>query len=238
MKVYVDPPKHMSQAMFRVARALKQYAPLDVRIVLDPKEADYQVLHVIGPDALLYRSEARATVAIQYCFISAGFEAHRDAWIDWWKQQRLVWSYYDLSPYVPWPRMYYAPMGIEPATFKLQRGSRDVGAMTSGYVTGPGAEAIEEVGLAAAKHGMSILHLGPVPETRDKSPMVTPPGWMNLHGVSDHVLAEAYGRSRWVSGLRHVEGFELPALEGLACGARPVLFDRPEMRAWFKGHGV
>ena len=36
-----------------------------------------------------------------------------------------------------------------------------------------------------------------------------------------------------MSGLRRIEGFELPAAEGLLCGARPIMFDRPHYRDWF-----
>ncbi|HWI70162.1 MAG TPA: hypothetical protein VNS88_17650, partial [Nitrospiraceae bacterium] len=27
-------------------------------------------------------------------------------------------------------------------------------------------------------------------------------------------------------------------LEGLMCGARPIVFDRPDMRQWYEGHAV
>jgi glycosyltransferase involved in cell wall biosynthesis len=59
-----------------------------------------------------------------------------------------------------------------------------------------------------------------------------------VHAISDGALAELYATSTWVSGLRHVEGFELPAAEGLVCGARPLVFDQPGMREWYRGLGV
>jgi hypothetical protein len=54
-----------------------------------------------------------------------------------------------------------------------------------------------------------------------------------LHGIDDATLARVYSECHFVSGLRRVEGFELPAAEGLLCGARPIFFDGPHYRAWF-----
>jgi glycosyltransferase involved in cell wall biosynthesis len=56
--------------------------------------------------------------------------------------------------------------------------------------------------------------------------------------VTDDRLATLYSRCRYVSGLRRGEGFELPVIEGLACGARPVCFDVPCYRDWFDGHAI
>src|SRR6185295_19074765 len=53
-------------------------------------------------------------------------------------------------------------------------------------------------------------------------------------GITDRQLADVYSQCRFVSGLRRIEGFELPAVEGLLCGARPVLFDTPGYR-WIYG---
>jgi glycosyltransferase involved in cell wall biosynthesis len=102
--------------------------------------------------------------------------------------------------------------------------------MTSGYVSGPGAEAIEEAVMAAERAGLTSLHLGP----KNVAGMTQRPFmWRTTQGIDDERLAALYRRTSWVSGLRHVEGFEMPAIEGLACGARPILFDRPDMRQWY-----
>jgi glycosyltransferase involved in cell wall biosynthesis len=57
-------------------------------------------------------------------------------------------------------------------------------------------------------------------------------------GIDDHRLAEYYSQARYVSGLRRGEGFELPVVEGLACGARPICFDLPCYTHWFAEHAV
>lgn len=230
MKVHVDAPWNLSHAMFRVARALRNAAPDGVRIVTDEREADLRVLHVIGFEALAERGDV---AVIQYCVSMAAPPESARIWWPLWARARAVWSYYDLSAAMPpAARFYHAPLGVDAETFKFSEGHRDIGVLTSGFVHGPGAEAIEEVSLAAERCGLTVRHLGPNPVGMERG---LGAHWSTMLGVKDDVLADCYGRSRWVSGLRHVEGFELPVIEGLACGARPIVFDRPDMRAWYDG---
>jgi glycosyltransferase involved in cell wall biosynthesis len=56
---------------------------------------------------------------------------------------------------------------------------------------------------------------------------------MNYLGITDLELVKLYSKCKYVSGLRHIEGFEYPVIEGLACGVRPIVFDRKETRQWF-----
>jgi hypothetical protein len=230
VRVYVKPvPTTLSMAMHRVAWALKKYAPKGVTIVENATEADLQFIHTIGPDSI-QALQAPNYVVIQYCLFSA--DGDQSGWQNLWTGSQGVWSYYDLKvpSEIPYIR---TPLGIAEAFLKPFGGNtRDIGAMTSGYVSGPGAEAIEEVAIATSLAGKRCLHLGPRPTGMGQPPL----GWSAVHGVSDEVLAGIYGRTHWVSGLRHVEGFEFPVIEGLSCGARPIVFDRPEMRHWFNGH--
>lgn len=224
LKVYIEPPAHLSRAMFRVARALRRYAPANMQFV-SAKEADFHVLHVIGNDAIPYVEERQNLryAVVQYCYTTAG----SGQWNTLWDRADVVWSYYDL----PHPKLYRAPLGLDDA-FRVPQEYRvrTIGIMTSGYVAGPGAEAIEEVYLAASRLNQYVVHLGPMPIG-----FLHPPNgnWQTVNGISDSTLAEFYTGSKWVSGLRHVEGFELPALEGLACGARPILFNREDMHTWY-----
>lgn len=238
MKVFLKPTGLYSQAMIRVARALTQYAPEGVDVVRRPEQADIRVMHTIGPDLFEFiNSQPYLRFAvIQYCFKSAGGTV--PMWQDLWNKSLLVWSYYDLP--LEKKLFYHAPLGVDADIFKHQCGPRSTGVMTSGYITGPACEAIEEVALAAERTGLSVVHLGPVPvhgyNTTIK--MAVPGEWRSIMDVADDDLAREYGQSKWVSGLRYVEGFELPAAEGLLCGARPIVFDRPEMHQWYDGHAV
>lgn len=242
LKVYVKPPVHLSQAMTRVANALERYAPSNVEIVTTPQYADFFVLHVIGSDAIPYVAERpnMKYAAIQYCYKTAG----EGDWSALWRRAKAVWSYYDLDslllPEHEHFEFYHAPLGLDDAfvadsNLTINPSTREIGVMTSGYVSGPGAEAIEEFNEAAGRLDLSVVHLGPEPTGLTQRPCGK---WRNAHGISDNQLALLYRSTKWVSGLRYIEGFELPALEGLACGARPIVFDRPEMRHWYGEHAV
>lgn len=213
--------------MFRVANALERYAPDDIQIVDREDEADLLVLHVIGLEAVEYRKD-KACAVMQYC--TGGDRNHLEPWAPLWNRAKLVWSYYNLAEY--FSNFYHAPLGIDPvfrAPF-VER-VRDYTVMTSGYVNGMPQEAIEEPTLAAFRIEGKPVHLGRIPVG------LTQPLDMNLlHDPGDSDLASFYRRCKWVAGLRFVEGFEMGVIEGLACGARPIVFDRPDNRHWFGNH--
>lgn len=252
VKVYVRPQSGLSRAMDRSARALARYAPSWVQITKDRLEADLVVLHVIGyPETQQAVEElvahGKKYAIMQYCLQSTQKPSTQD-WLSVWQGAKAVWSYYDLEValcsdhndmHAAWKvPFYHAPLGIDDA-FRTEVDEalqqRTIGAMTSGYVAGVPAEAIEEVYLACKQSGLETLHLGPSTVARMETPQSL---WRAVLGISDVELRTELWRTKWVSGLRYVEGFELPALEGLCCGTRPILFDRPEMRKWYDGHAV
>jgi len=215
--------------MFRVSDALKKHAPADVEFV-NEKDAELCVLHVVSLDAIPHVQERPDLnyAVIQYCYASAG----EGWWNPLWDHAKTVMSYYDL----PHSKLYLTPLGIDPIfRSDYQHSGRGIGVMTSGYVTGPGAEAIQEVHTAAERVGREVVHLGPMPVGFKPQPITN---WRMIHGVSDLMLANHYRHAQYVSGLRHIEGFELPVIEGLACGARPIVFDREDMHRWYDEHAV
>lgn len=232
MKVFINPTGLHSFAMNRVVQALRRYVPKGVEVTEHLPSADLQVAHVIAHDSLDSVNYEKPHVIIQYCLETASDGGV--PWSDRWTKAKLIWSYYDLQNVT---NFYYAPLGVDD-TFALAAlyeslGPRN-GVMTSGYVSSSKGEAIEEVAWAAWMLQMPWLHLGPgnIEGMRNKYPMTV------IHGVTDQALARHYRDVNWVSGLRHTEGFELPVIEGLCCGARPVVFDRPDMTQWYTGHAA
>jgi len=229
MRAYVRPvPSTLSQSMHRMAAAIERHAPAGVVFTRRPEDADLQAVHVIGADSLQTLRAPRCVI-LQHCYLSAG--APREFWAQAFAGAELVWSHYDLSSIAP--RFLRAPLGVDPGVFRWEDRSwyeRTLGIVTSGFVSGAPAEAIEDAALACARIGLPTAHLGPQDVVGMKS---RPSGWRAHHGISDEDLCRLYGRARWVSGLRYVEGFELPVIEGFACGARPIVFDRPDMRHWY-----
>ncbi len=248
MKAFVTAPAGLSRAMTRVATALNIHSPNSVEVMPCTEKSDLIVLHVIGfPETLevteRLKDAGKKYAIIQYCFKTTQKPTAKD-WMPIWKGAELVWSYYNLEKacldeqILPEANFYHSPLGVDNVFIQRlysPQYQRPIGVMTSGYVSHPAAEAIEEVAWAASKNNMSVVHLGPKHVVGMKH---VPLNWTSIHNITDDKLSEYYSQSSWVSGLRHGEGFELPVLEGLVCGARPLVFDRPDMTQWFEDYAV
>lgn len=160
-----------------------------------------------------------------------------------WQRAKVVWSYYDLiasckedglepgqkGSFEDLGNFYYAPLGVDATVFKDERfTTREIEIIASGKHAL--SEGVRECAFAVKRCGLKMVHLGHELRRGDDIICKT--------GVSDEELATIYSQCRFVSGLRRVEGFELPIIEGAMCGCRPIVFDRPEMRHWFGDFAV
>lgn len=236
IRAYLRPTGLYSRAFLRVANALELYRPDTVSIAACQSECNFQLLHVISYDAVEYARSLRARnikyAVMQYCLGTTDQPDH-SWWYELWKGAEIVWSYYDLSEDAQEVgfNFYHAPLGVDEVFIDHERqGLVRNRIVTMGFVSGPSAEPIEEVWIAAARAGIDAIHIGP---ERVKGMDRYPDNW---HAITptDRDLAEIYSTSRWVSGMRHVEGFELPAAEGLVCGCMPIVFDQLTMRHWYR----
>jgi glycosyltransferase involved in cell wall biosynthesis len=119
---------------------------------------------------------------------------------------------------------YIAPLGVDAEIFQPARPVRKnflIG--TSGYIAD--TESVREAHLACQMLNRSMFHLGPNLEIGNNITYV--------HHIPDELLAEFWSQCSYVAGLRRIEGFELPVLEGLMCGARPIVFDAVHYTKWF-----
>ncbi len=237
---WADPD--LSGAMHRVAQALARYVPAGVKVTPNADSADLVVVHTIGTDVWpvidRLRERGQRYVMMQYCMRSTQ-EPNTSHWLDYWRNAECVWSYYDLEAAIAEDGedvelaarvaealpFYYAPLGADPEVFfpQIVVGDR-YGILTSGYVAE--SECVGECTEAARRAGLKVFHLGPALDCH--GPHVT----VRL-GIPDDALQRAYCLSDFVAGMRRCEGFEMPAVEGLFCGARPIMLDRSHYRAWF-----
>ncbi len=237
MRAYVKCPASMSQAMYRTVAALEKFAPPEVDVCYSYPGIDLEVLHIIGYQDLVdevarCRREGHRYAVMQYCLASAGAPDPM-AWLPLWEGAVAVWSYYDLPQYLigtgevaapvgGW--MYHAPLGVDTDDIYRVPATQAFTILTSGYV--PAAEAVLAAMEAAALVDGTVCHLGPPQDEYGDHVH-------QVHGIGDAHLARCYSASRFVSGLRRIEGFEMVAAEGLVCGARPVCFDRDHYRQWY-----
>lgn len=242
MRVYITPPRVESRSIGRIAAELQRYAPNTIEFVQDRDAADLVVLHVIGRrDHMLRIAErclarGQAYVVNQYCLRSTQ-RPHTADWVELWSHARCVWSYYNLPEWVrddqiafTFPNFYHSPLGADASVFVARKPDPVpfVVGMT-GYT--PGIECLHEVVDAAAAVEGRVFHLGtPLSFGADVTTSVT--------NLTDRELAQWYAKCRYVSALRRIEGFELPAVEALLSGTRPILFDRSHYRQWFAPFAV
>ena len=225
--------------MDRIVAALKNHAPRKgVEFTLNENEADLVVLHVIGyPETVEHvkalRDADKRYVIIQYNMRSTQCPDIK-GWEEIWHNARLVWSYYDLRAMAAADQatfsfpFYQSPLGVDPVFGQFVQMGYSVKLytmMSSGFLAE--SETVGEVAEAIKRVGGRHFHLGP----KEVAPNADQWGL----GISDYLLADVYSRCCWVAGLRRCEGFEMPAAEGLVCGARPIMFDAPHYRQWFDG---
>lgn len=223
MKVYAVSKLH-SLAVDRVVSALYKYSPPHIEFVDNPKIADLILMHINGrlkTNTRTIEYYNKPHVIIQYAVKSTLNEDPAE-WMPMWQGAELVWSYLPLKgDFV----FYHSPLGVESDIFYNRSKRRIYNTMTTG--SGYLSETVREVILASRRVGYSVVHLG----SDFKKAYVD----KYVSGISDNELAELYSQCEYVSGLRRNEGFELPAAEGLMCGARPILYDRKHYKDWYDG---
>lgn len=244
MKAFVKcVPASLGRGLHRVADALARYAPPEVTIVDSAVEADLVVIHVIGHGSLdgwAFRDDQKVA-AMQYCLLTTE-DSRAEAWLPFWSRCTAVWSYYDLHAYLDvrreemgsggramWSKcnIYHAPLGVDGEVFQPSDPLRKrFGIGTSGFIAE--TEGVKECYVACHAAGRDLFHLGPN--------LGLGPGVLSMHNISDADVADMWSQCSYVAGLRRIEGFELPALEGLASGSRPIVFDAPHYRQWFGEH--
>lgn len=225
LKVYAEVlPTTLGRAMYRINGAIKRYAPSWATFTKERGEADLQILDVIGKGSLdfLY---CEKVIILQHCYLTAEADS-KNLWNTLFEKSKLVVSYMDL------PRLagtndfnfYRMPWGIDPVTFNgFPSPKKDIDILSTGYVAS--TESIQEAYDAVRKVGGSILNIG--------ANFNFGLGFYSLENISEELLRRLYERSKYVIGLRKMEGFELPILEGLACGTRGICYNADHYSHWF-----
>lgn len=252
MRVFLQPPQP-SRGLQRIADALTRYAPQGVAVTNTHAEADLVIIYAIGRRERIagqtrhLLEQGRKYAIIQVCLKST-MNPEVDDWVDIWDSATVVWSYYDLAlefyrkGYTAdggwrFPQHFlHAPLGVDSSVFRFSEPVRhaETGQLMNYVVLSSGlsrlSESVRECHLAAKQVGRNSCHIS---SKLNMEGMVD-----SFIGLDDYRLAQLYSSCEFVSGLRRKEGFELPAAEGLLCGARPILFDSLDYRFNYKNWGL
>lgn len=227
-----------SPAMVRIGNAIDRRIPTHIQERYS--RTNLVILYVIGFDYVEIGRRIKEAggkyIAVQCCLKTA-YAGPVEDWVPFWKGAEVVWSYYDMGELAQEHgfRFYHSPLGLDDEFRRdpEHTPTRKKAILTSGHVHGPGAEAILEVWQTAERMGYTPIHLGS-DHVEGIAPEEMPKNLKVFSGIGDHELAMLYRSVEFVAGLRYTEGFEMPAAEGLACGAVPIVFDQPTLRHWYR----
>lgn len=229
-KVYYEPNRWWSRAFQKICYYCKINAPSNIVFVSDHNKADFQILDVIGPG---FPDDIRChRVVYNLHGFYDKWREDRDFWLPYLNKAIVSFSFADVPGILESNdfRFAFTPWGVDRKIFYPRKKQRTAVIFTSGSCTV--GEAIKECREAARIANQPMIHLGPRLECMHEE------GIEVISGVSEDELANWLSESRLVSGLRFGSGFELIALEGYACGARPIVFDNPDYRRWYGDIGI
>ena len=215
MKVCIDIPLK-NYGFSRIENAFRKHSGNNIEFVSE-EDADFVIIYAHGnrrqvgwwAEKLLKQGKKYAVIQVA---IRSTANPKTEDWLDIWKNAAVIWSYYDLSALCKEDgnraefNFYHAPLGVDPEIFKEVKSER-----THKLMVGHSRDEYVRQCIAAA--GGDVYKQGT--------------------DISDEEMARAYSQVEYVSGLRRKEGFEMPVLEGLLCGARPICFDMECYRTWF-----
>lgn len=125
------------------------------------------------------------------------------------------------------------PLGADPSIFYNEDRHREYLVHTHGFDVR--AESIEFVHRACKSHNQKQCHIGSDFDTlNDDSIGELDESYIDIFtNITDDEMRTRYNLSRFVAGLRLIEGFEMPVVEGAMCGCRPLVYDLPCYTRWF-----
>lgn len=235
MKVFAEPLFH-DFGINRISTAIKKYAPAGIEFIDTESNADLVIMYIHAhrrqmwwrAERILNRKHKYAVLQLQ---CRSTTNPNTTDWLKIWGNAEVVWAYYDLARLCKEDgnkvgfNFFYAPLGVDADVFHETKKDRKyiAGIHSKGW----SRESLREVVLAARATGKTVLNIG---KKKDLGEDIVYSGI-----VDDETLSLYYSQCEYVTGLRRTEGFEMPVIEGLMCGARPVCFDEPHYRQWFDG---
>lgn len=210
---------HTGHALRRFGLGIKQSMPEWCEMVENEGNADFVIIPVINiTDCINLPPNA---IISMHCFLTAN--GPMEQWYEAWSKAAMIFSYLKL----PIDNYLRIPLGYDPNLFNMvnRNPHPKYDILVTGYVD---EHEDGEVIKRLCNHFPNVLHIG-------KNFRLRCSGYHHAEGLSDTQMVAAYKNSKFVAGMRMIEGFELPIIEGAACGAKPITLDLECYRHWFEG---
>ena len=213
------------KAFKRISAALHNYSPTWVDWVESGE--DVALVHVIGGGELEVLNRTPNRIIVQHCYVTADSD-HID-WTSEWEKSVMTIAFRDLTRETNKRFNFcYSPWGAEDSLFYNKGLPRDVDVFTTGHIAK--TENIDKVVEAASIANKLVFHTGE--DFKYDKKYYKYQAYMN-----DIQYSTLLNRTKYIACLREIEGFELAGIEGLFCGAVPIV---PNLHTydWYDGFAV
>ena len=238
MKLYFPHDHKISRAMERIRQAFIKYAPKTARFQGSIEDQPIHCLNYMGQNPKEHTKRDEICMGVPTLPVT---------------EKYLVFAHIG-NPHYPQHDIYFQKMmsgallvitfdkrilgykgsnvletswGYEPDLFYRYPGLKTYKILCTGYMAD--AEAIDACWDACGNISAKLCHVG------GRLPEVKVGRWCDrFEGVSDGHLRTLYNSAEYVSGMRREGGFELPVIEGYACGCQPIVFDQPTMHKYYE----
>lgn len=229
LRIYEYTNPAWGTAFKRISKALHDYAPENVKWIDYPGGAQIILVHVVGGGEVPIMEDVlesgRKLLIVQHVVKTGGTYN----WNEYFKQAILSISFHDLHSYYPKDKFnaYSTPWGFDPKEFSKLDIPKNRKVIGTGYVAD--TECLDKLYTACFNTKNYMFHTGKdfeFGEYYKHVPWLTPEQFnIMLNSV------------QYTSCLRDIEGFEMMGVEGLVCGAIPIVPDLSTYR-WYRKHGI
>lgn len=229
MKVFFYRRPDLGMAFLRIEHYFKLFAPKLFRWVGDINNADLAIVNIVGMEDIYYTLNLQIPYVIVFHCPLPDTNAIQEAF----SRAVAIYSFLDLSNFKG--NIMRGGWGVDPTLFYVEPFmEKQFTILATGMVAH--TEALGEIYQACVRIGGRMLHAGP--DVSHQIRHLNPQYYYQQYFYDPNLLRLAYNSAKFVSGLRRDTGFELPVLEGLLCGCRPICFDFEVYRYYFNDFAI
>lgn len=217
--------KDFGRAFTRISEALHKYSPPFIEWV--SSNEDLTLVHVVGGGEVPILNSLDNYIIFQHCYLTAFPDLIN--WQDYWYKSALTVAFRDLREYATKEFNFcHSPWGADEDKFKFTNSLKDVDVFVTGHIAS--TEHIDTLYKACQNSGKLMYHTG-------QNFRWSRTNYNFVDYMSDAAFVTLLNRTKYVSCMRTVEGFEMAGVEGLFCGAVPIVPDLPTY-SWYNGFGI